>query len=93
MSKKLNVTGVILDTRTTMTLSEFCHACGVEHELVVEMVNEGVIEPIDQRDGWHFYSETLLRAKRAQRLVRDLGVNWPGAALALDLIERLERLE
>jgi hypothetical protein len=27
------------------------------------------------------------------RLVRDLDLNWPGAALALDLLDELERLQ
>ena len=26
-------------------------------------------------------------------LMNDLGINWPGAALALDLLERLEQLD
>ena len=84
--------GVLLDSRTTFTLVEFCSACGVEQRRVIEMVEEGVIEPIADQDDWQFHGEALLRAKRALRLVRDLGVNWPGAALALDLLEEIERL-
>lgn len=85
--------GVLLDSRTTFTMVEFCSACGVEQRRVVEMVEEGVIEPIADQDDWQFHGEALLRAKRALRLVRDLGVNWPGAALALDLLEEIERLQ
>lgn len=84
--------GVVLDERVTFTLSEFCQACGVQTELVVEMVEEGVIEPAEaQESEWHFYGQSLVRAQTALRLVRDLGVNWPGAALALDLLEELDR--
>lgn len=83
--------GVVLDTRTTFTLSEFSRVCGVEQSLVLEMVAEGVIEPTETRGDWQFHGEALVRAKRGLRLVRDLGVNWPGAALALDLLEQLER--
>jgi len=91
--KPTGVHGVVLDTRTTFTLVEFCSACGVEQRRIVEMVEEGVIEPIAGQDDWRFHGEALLRAKRALRLVRDLGVNWPGAALALDLLEEIERLD
>jgi len=84
---------VVLDTRTTFTLVEFCSACGVEQRRVVEMVEEGVIEPVPDGEDWQFHGEALLRAKRALRLVRDLGVNWPGAALALDLLDEIERLQ
>jgi chaperone modulatory protein CbpM len=87
-----NLRGVVLDSRTTFTLTEFCRVCGVERSLVVEMVSEGVIEPMVAGDTWHFHGEALVRAKRGLRLVRDLHVNWPGAALALDLLDQLEML-
>ncbi len=84
--------GIVLDVGVTFSLREFCDACGVRSELVVEMVQEGVIEPTGGGpDDWRFEGPTLVRAKRALRLVNDLGVNWPGAALALDLLEQLER--
>ena len=86
--------GVVLDERVTFTLTELCQACGVETELVLEMVREGVIEPAgdDERE-WRFHGLSLLRAQAALRLVRDLDVNWPGAALALDLLDELDRLQ
>jgi len=95
MTQKRNdqMSGIVLDTRTTFTLVEFCSACGVEQRRVVEMVEEGVIEPVPDGPDWRFHGEALLRAKRALRLVRDLGVNWPGAALALDLLDEIERLQ
>lgn len=86
--------GVVLDANTTFTLTEFCEVCGVETELVLEMIGEGVIEPVAARPGdYEFSGEALFRAKRALRLVSDLGVNWPGAALALDLLDDLDRHE
>jgi chaperone modulatory protein CbpM len=88
-----SVRGVVLDERVTFTLSEFCQACGVQRELVIEMVEEGVIEPAAKDAAeWRFYGQSLVRAQTALRLVRDLDVNWPGAALALDLLEELDRL-
>lgn len=87
------VRGIVLDIGVSFSLREFCHACGVRSELVVEMVEEGVIEPQGgSPDDWRFHGPMLVRAKRALRLVNDLGVNWPGAALALDLLEQLEAL-
>lgn len=86
--------GVVLDANTTFTLTELCEVCGIETHVVLEMVGEGVIEPAATRiDEYEFTGEALLRAKRALRLVSDLGVNWPGAALALDLLDELERHE
>lgn len=86
--------GVLLDARVTFTLLQFSEACGAEVGVVREMVAEGVIEPRGRSgDDWRFSGETLVRAQRALRLVRDLRVNWPGAALALDLLERLEQAD
>ncbi len=88
------VRGVLLDEQTTFTLSEFTRACHIHRELVVEMVEEGIIEPLGARpEDWRFHGRALVRAQQALRLVRDLHVNWPGAALALDLLEELDRLE
>lgn len=83
--------GVLLDRNVTFTVTEFSHVCGVDTELVREMVIEGVIEPEEAEvDNWRFSGEALVRAQCALRLVRDLHVNWPGAALALDLLEELD---
>jgi chaperone modulatory protein CbpM len=41
---------------------------------------------------WRFSGAALRRARIALRLERDLGVNLPGVALALDLLEELQRL-
>src|SRR5690606_41780949 len=82
------LSGVVLDERVTFTLSEFCLACGVQRELVIEMVEEGVIEPAGRDEsGRIFYGASVGRARRAVRLVRELAVNWPGAARALALRE------
>ncbi len=89
-----SVRGIVLDEQVTFTLRELSHACGVRTELIIEMVDEGVIEPAG-RPGheWCFHGHSLVRARRALRLVRDLDINWPGAALALDLLDELERMQ
>ncbi len=85
--------GTLLDERTVFTLRELCVACGVHAEIVIEMVDEGVLEPrgADPSD-WRFSGSAVTRAQKALKLSRDLRVNWPGAALALDLLEEIERL-
>lgn len=85
--------GVLLNSETVFSVREFCRACGVERSLLLTMLDEGVIEPVPGRSDLEFHGEALIRARRAVRLVEDLGVNWPGAALALDLLDELESLE
>ena len=85
--------GTVIDERSVYTLRELCHACGVHAELVIEMVDEGVLEPRGAVPAqWRFSSNAVTRAQKALKLARDLRVNRPGAALALDLLEEVERL-
>lgn len=85
--------GTVLDEHAVFTLRELCHACGVHAELVIEMVEEGLLEPRGTLPAeWRFPGNAVTRAQKALKLSRDLRVNWPGAALALDLLEEVERL-
>jgi chaperone modulatory protein CbpM len=83
----------VLDESTWCTLSEACTLCKVEDKLIKEMVQEGLISPVGSSvHDWHFGAQELKRIQITIRLQRDLGVNLPGAALALDLLEELEHL-
>lgn len=86
------LTGYVLDESVTLTLTELSWACRVREEQIVELVEEGIIEPDSRREDWIFPSSELRRAGRAVRLQRDLEVNAAGAALVLDLLEEIEEL-
>jgi len=84
----------ILEEIEEVTLADLTRTCRVHAEWVMELVEEGVIEP--SRPGgpqWRFAATTVVRVQKAQRLQRDLGVNLPGIALALQLLDRIEALE
>lgn len=90
----ISVTSEILELDVELSLTQMCLACGVKSEEVVDLVDEGVLEPIGTaRDQWRFPGICLQRARCAFRLQQDLGVNIAGAALALDLIDELNRLK
>ena len=59
---------------------------------MLELVSEGVIEPVGESAPWQFPGEALLRARRARRLVDDLGINLAGVALVLELLDELDKL-
>lgn len=84
--------GVMLNRETTFTISEFCRAIRSDDRFVLELVDQGIIDPLGKPGDWRFHGEALLRARRARRLMHDLGVNLPGVALALDLLDELEEL-
>ena len=85
---------IVMEDATELTLADLCRACGAHADIIIELVSEGVIEVTSAeqslgQDDWRFTGVHLLRAKVALRLHRDLGVNFAGAALALQLMEEL----
>lgn len=90
--REQGLTGVLLSYETTFTVQEVCRVCGVERTTVQELVAEGILEPEAQAEDWRFHGESVVRAQRAVRLVRDLGLNFAGAALALDLLDEIREL-
>src|SRR5262245_30507394 len=87
------ISAMLLDDSVEFSLTEVCTACRVSEELVVEIVAEGIVEPSgSERAQWRFTGVALTRVQRTLRLQRDFGINLAGAALALDLLEELERL-
>ena len=85
---------LLLDEAHEITLAELTRSCRVQTEWVMELVEEGVLEPL-QPGGpqWRFSATSVVRVQKARRLQRDLGVNLPGIALALQLLERIDALE
>jgi chaperone modulatory protein CbpM len=95
MSKRreVSLTAVILEVDVELSLTQMCEACSVESEEVIKLVEEGVLEPLgSDTDRWRFPGISLQRARMALRLQQDLGVNVAGAALALDLLDELNKL-
>ena len=89
----LQLTALILEDQSGMTLADICRACATEDVVIIEMVEEGVLTPVGQAPAqWRFSGLHLQHAKVAVRLQRDLGVNLQGAALALQLLEEMDLL-
>jgi chaperone modulatory protein CbpM len=87
------LTGILLDEQAQLSLDELCHACSSSTEWVIELVDEGVLEPIGHVQArWQFSGPNLLKARAAMRLQHDLEINLAGVALALDLMEEIDTL-
>lgn len=99
MAEQNSLRGELIEAETLISLDELCRNCTVQTEEVITMVREGILEPADGeavRKGaqrWHFHISSVRRVRIAVRLQRDLGVNLPGAALALELLDRIAELE
>lgn len=87
------LSGNIIENETRLTLRQLCEVCSVHAEYIIDLVNEGFIEPSGiEKSHWCFDAVSIRRVQKAKRLQQDLGVNLAGVALALDLIEELETL-
>lgn len=87
------LTGPVLEEELELSLGELCRSCRVQADFVVELVQEGVVDPMHpQASRWTFGGRSLTRVRRAASLQRDLGLNLAGVALALELLEERERL-
>jgi len=76
------------DQITVLSLQELCRFSHAEEAWVIELVEHGVLTPEgDRTPDWQFQGKCIIRAKKALRLNRDLGVNAAGVALVLDLLE------
>ena len=88
-----SLSGEIFEEYAVLSVDELSRLCEVDKTYIVELVEEGVLS-VMQFDAaeWRFPGAALRRARTALRLQRDLEINLPGVALALQLMEELERL-
>ncbi len=87
------LSGEIFEEYAVLSVDELSRLCAVDRTYIVELVEEGVISVMAvESTEWRFTGSTLRRARTALRLQRDLEINLPGVALALELMEELDRL-
>ena len=86
--------GEVLEEDDLVSIAELCRICTVETQTISTLVSEGVLDPMGaDTEHWRFTVSSLKRVKTVTHLQRDLGVNLAGAALALELLDRIAELE
>lgn len=67
---------------------------GVRVKLVVLLAKNGLLETVDDRaeEPFHLPASAVLRLRKMQRLRRDLGVNFAGAGVILEMVERMDEM-
>ena len=84
----------VVEEEVQLSLTELCQASSAERELVLQLVEHGVIQAQgDAPQAWVFTGSSLQRTRVALRLLRDLELNLPGTALAMDLLDEIARLQ
>ncbi|MDX2442863.1 MAG: chaperone modulator CbpM [Bacteroidales bacterium] len=86
--------GPVMEEEDALTLFQLCKLCRSNPELIIAMVNEGILDPIgESKSQWRFSFSTVENVRKVVRFQNDLNVNLAGAALALQLLDRIEELE
>lgn len=87
------ITAVILDEHDTLSFVEVCEQLNVAHDDLLRLLEHGIAGHSSLiHEQMQFNHTMLTRIQTAIRLQRDLGINEPGAALALDLLDELTEI-
>ncbi|MCW3001018.1 MAG: hypothetical protein JWQ20_316 [Conexibacter sp.] len=77
---------VVIHARRRYGIDELARDAGLHPDVVRRLVRLGLVSP-------PFPDDAAALLARAVRLRRDLGLNYPGAVLASELLVRIDELE
>jgi hypothetical protein len=81
------------DMDDVVTCDIVAETVGARRSLVVRLARQGLIETLESKSGEPLLPRrAIFQLRRMQRLHRDLGVNFTGAAVILDMASRIEQL-
>ncbi|MBA2652218.1 MAG: MerR family transcriptional regulator [Tatlockia sp.] len=93
MTKGKNEPALECEEWFCLSLTEVSSSFGVSKEIVLEIIDEGIISiKKDEQNQWCFDDQSLRQIRTVLRLTHDLGVNFAGAGLALELLQEIEYL-
>ena len=75
-----------------LSRGQLAAAVGISPAMLSRLIRLGLAEPSAPGPG-EFAAGVATRLKRMLRLHHDVGVNLTGAAIIIDLLERLDRME
>jgi len=76
-----------------LTCAVVAETVGTAHSLVLRLARQGLLETLDSdAEEPLLPRRVVVQLRRMQRLRRDLGVNFAGAAIILELTGRIEQL-
>jgi DNA-binding transcriptional MerR regulator len=76
-----------------VTTGELARLARLHPEMVDKLVDWGLIDPVKWEPKLLFPETAVPRIWRIMRLRRDLGINWSGIGVVLDLLDKIEELE
>lgn len=77
-----------------LTLGELSYSFNITRDTILHILDEGIVTAKKSNEGeWLFDGEAMRLIRTVLRLNRDLGVNFAGAGLVLQLLKEIDRLE
>lgn len=76
-----------------LTLQEITYSLHISPEILTEIIDEGIVNPQEDANAQLLFDhEAYRRINTVIKLHRDLGVNFAGAALIIELLDELQQL-
>jgi chaperone modulatory protein CbpM len=88
------IAGEIVFNAPSYSLNQLCAYCHIHQEHLIDLVAFGTITVTGTHPSqWLFQHADVLRVQKAMRLQRDFALDQQGLALALELLDEIERLQ
>ena len=78
----------------SMSLRELCQCEGYSEQVIVEIVEHGIAQPLSAgpQVDWEFDTASVYWLRKAVRLHADLDIDWVAVAMVIDLLRQNEAL-
>ena len=86
----------ITSSASYVTFGEVSRLCDIHPKMIIRLVQYGLIDPAEKEkieDAWTFPVETVQLVRKIIRLRKQLGINYSGIGVILELLSRIEALE
>ena len=82
------------ETILKISLSELCEAEQINEELIIEIVEYGIAQPVAGKtvEEWIFDPTSVHWLKKAINLNRELEIDWVAVAMVIELLKQKEHL-
>ena len=83
------------DLVLSVSVTELCQYEGLSEQIIVEVVEHGIAQPVAGRDvvDWVFDTTSVHWLRKAVRLHTDLDIDWVAVAMVIELLQKNEALE
>ncbi len=81
-------------TLSIISFSELCQLENIESENIIEIVEYGIVKPLEdaETEEWEFETSSVYWIKKAVQLYQDLEIDWLAVALLIELMQQRDSL-